>query len=340
MTDKTALASKPVGRIPPQRQHTPPFEALRVFDAVGRLGGIRKAATWLDRDHAVISRHLRTLETWLGTKLIERSAHGSILTPAGRDYHAKIALALDEISHATLDLLNQGNHTSLTIHCAPGFALLWLSGRLEAFEEKNPEIDILLKPTVRAPDFAAHEADAYIAFNADYEEQPVMPGAIHSQTLAHVPIISVASPEYLEKSPDILSAEDLKAHSLLHEDSYEAWQNWLLEYGVRDVEDLSGPRLSQGHLTLEAARRGRGVALANLVTASGDFQTDRLQIIDVENGSLTRLSGRYDLYMRSDRWSDRLPRRFRQWLKREIKKDVAAAISELDSSSDSVPASG
>ncbi|MEM9055329.1 MAG: LysR substrate-binding domain-containing protein [Pseudomonadota bacterium] len=330
MPDTNDAVTGQPGTIPPQRQHTPPFEALRVFDAVGRLGGIRKAAAWLDRDHAVISRHLRTLETWLGTKLIERSAQGSVLTPAGREYHVKIALALDAISHATLDLLNQGNHTSLTIHCAPGFALLWLSGRLEAFEEKNPEIDILLQPAVKAPDFAAHEADAYIAFNADYEEQPSIPGAIHSQTLAHVPIISVASPDYLDKAPPIASADDLKGHSLLHEDSYEAWQNWLLEYGVRDVEDLSGPRLSQGHLTLEAARRGRGVALANLVTASRDFQKDQLRIIGTEAGALTRLSGRYDIYMRSDRWSDRIPRRFRQWLKREIKKDVTAANKYLE----------
>jgi len=39
----------------------PPFAALRAFEAVGREGGIRKAAASLGIDHAVISRHIRQL---------------------------------------------------------------------------------------------------------------------------------------------------------------------------------------------------------------------------------------------------------------------------------------
>ena len=45
------------GQQPPQRKALPPFEGLRAFDAIARLGGVRKAAKWLDRDHAVLSRH-------------------------------------------------------------------------------------------------------------------------------------------------------------------------------------------------------------------------------------------------------------------------------------------
>src|SRR6185369_1644971 len=42
----------------------PPLARLRAFEAVGRLSGIRKAAQELCVDHAVICRHLRSLEEW------------------------------------------------------------------------------------------------------------------------------------------------------------------------------------------------------------------------------------------------------------------------------------
>lgn len=91
------------------RRALPPFETLRAFDAIARLGGVRKAAQYLCRDHAVISRHLRAIEDWTGTKLIQRSAVGSVLTEDGVRYHRDIASALDIIARATADLIRRGD---------------------------------------------------------------------------------------------------------------------------------------------------------------------------------------------------------------------------------------
>jgi DNA-binding transcriptional LysR family regulator len=44
----------------------PPFAALRAFDAIGRRGGIRRAAEELGISHAIVSRHLAALETFWG----------------------------------------------------------------------------------------------------------------------------------------------------------------------------------------------------------------------------------------------------------------------------------
>jgi LysR family transcriptional regulator, glycine cleavage system transcriptional activator len=90
------------------RRALPPFETLRAFDAIARLGGVRKAAQHLCRDHAVVSRHLRAIEEWTGTKLIERTAAGSVLTEDGERYHRDIANALDIIARATVDLIQRG----------------------------------------------------------------------------------------------------------------------------------------------------------------------------------------------------------------------------------------
>lgn len=90
------------------RRALPPFETLRAFDAIARLGGVRKAAQYLHRDHGVVSRHLRTIEDWTGTKLIQRSPSGSVLTEEGVRYHRDIASALEIIARATIDLIKRG----------------------------------------------------------------------------------------------------------------------------------------------------------------------------------------------------------------------------------------
>src|SRR5687768_9183723 len=114
----------------PSRKALPPFEALRAFDAIARLGGVRKAAQYLCRDHAVVSRHLRAIEDWTGTKLIERTPGGAVLTADGVRYHREVAVAMDLIANATIDLIRRGDNRCLHIRCMPGFALHWLSGRL------------------------------------------------------------------------------------------------------------------------------------------------------------------------------------------------------------------
>ncbi len=93
------------------RRALPPFETLRAFDAIARLGGVRKAAQYLCRDHAVVSRHLRAIEDWTGTKLIERTPAGSVLTEDGVRYHRDIASALELIARATVDLIKRGSQS-------------------------------------------------------------------------------------------------------------------------------------------------------------------------------------------------------------------------------------
>lgn len=93
------------------RRALPPFETLRAFDAIARLGGVRKAAQYLCRDHAVVSRHLRAIEVWTGTRLIRRTPAGSVLTEDGVRYHRDIASALDLIARATVDLIKRGSQS-------------------------------------------------------------------------------------------------------------------------------------------------------------------------------------------------------------------------------------
>ncbi|TNE64773.1 MAG: LysR family transcriptional regulator [Alphaproteobacteria bacterium] len=308
----------------PPRKALPPFEALRAFDAVARLGGIRKAAQGLERDHAVISRHIRTVETWTGTTLVERTPTGIALTDKGRQYHALIAEAIDTIAGATLDLMKRSDNQPLQIWCMPGLAFHWLTGRLGAFEAAYPGVDIEVRPTDTSPDLTANEADVDIRFVQQYGTPFHLPQGIRSLELAHLPIIGVASPAYLEKHPAIERPQDLAEHQLLHEEGFQPWQDWLAAHGV-DVEDLDlgGPLLWQGHLTLDAARHGRGIALSNHLVAAGDLAAGRLIEVGAGNPLFEGFTPATYMFMaRADRWEQPSVRRFRSWLHTAIAKEV------------------
>lgn len=299
---------------PPSRNSIPPFEALRAFDAVARLGGIRRAAENLGRDHAVISRHLRTIETWTGTKLIDRTPTGVVLTDDGRRYHKEIAAAMESVANATIDLMRRGDHRRLLIWCAPGFALHWMSSRMAAFEAQNPGLVIELKPTESRPDFAAHEADISLRFAASYgAPQPLTPG-LRSVVVARVPIMPVTSAAYLARTPEIAHPRDLIRHRLLHEFELDNWANWLACYEVFDELNGGGPRLWGGHLTLDAAIHGRGIALLNKLVVEADIAAGR--VIDVGNGKESFGSypeGFYTFTTRADRWDAPHIANYRRW---------------------------
>jgi DNA-binding transcriptional LysR family regulator len=311
---------------PPSRKTIPPFEALRAFDAVARLGGVRQAARSLGRDHAVISRHLKTLVQWTGAKLIERTPSGVALTEDGRRYHREIASAMDSIAASTIDLMRRGYHNHLHISCAPGFALHWMSRRVGMFEKLNPDVEIELRPTDRSPENGLYETDIEIRFVPSYRTLAKPAPGMQFQEVATVPIIAVASAEYLASAPANEKPADLVGQRLLHEYDFDTWAHWLAAHGVYDELDLTGPRLWQGHLTLDAAIHGRGVALINYLIADSFLQSGELIEVGKGNPAFQPYAeGKYLIYSRADRWDTPLIRRYRRWLIDTLGKRANAA---------------
>jgi DNA-binding transcriptional LysR family regulator len=309
----------------PPRNTIPPFAALRAFDAVARLGGIRKAALELGLDHAVISRHLRALEGWTGTVLLQRGRSGSVLSPEGERYHRQISTAIDLIANATLDLMKANEDHQLKIWCMPGMASKWLLSRLINFEAENAGMTIEVRPTDHQPDFNRHEADIDIRYAPTYGVSIDLPPNVRTLELARPAVIPVASKAYLEKSSPIETAEDLLSHQLLHEENFENWSAWLTAHGVDAVADVTGTKLWHAHLTVEAACQGRGIALANHFLAIDDIGAGRLVEIGGSERPFGKLSlGSYLFIARTDRWSSPPIARFRHWLVAAIGQEMGS----------------
>src|SRR5512147_2390938 len=99
----------------------PPLSNLQAFEAVARRRSFALAATELHLTASAISHQVARLESHLGVRLFERSAHAVRLSAAGESYLSRVAGALGAIAAATDDLC-QGVSNSLYVHCTPSLA--------------------------------------------------------------------------------------------------------------------------------------------------------------------------------------------------------------------------
>lgn len=299
----------------------PPLAALRAFEAVGRLGGIRRAAKELAIDHAVVSRHIRSLEAWVGVPLLVRQGTTNQLTEQGDLYHQEIAAALAAIAAATGRLVENKEDLHLSIWCVPGFAFLWLSDRLGDFMRAHPEIDVDFRPSDNSPDFRAREVDCDIRYVHKWEEDAISRVA-HSHQFAEPPVFPVCSPDLLDRLSAPADAEAFLRWPLLHEESDAEWSGWLRAQGVEIHERLPGTRLWHAHLTLNAARQGQGVALANPMLLGNDIAQGTLVPVMPAVGGFSPVHfGRYTLLARDDRWNAPAIIAFRRWLNGMVAAD-------------------
>lgn len=296
---------------------TPPFAMLRAFEAFGRTGGIRRAAQALGIDHAAVSRHLRALELFVGTALVDRENGTRQLTSDGVEYHRRISAAFQEIVGAT-QMLRKRHDRRLLIWCSPGLAYHWMAPRISAFGIAHPGIEVELRPIDYGPNFASNEADGDIRYvRLSAAELP--PAGTQRVELARPAVFPVASPTYAASVEGRLkSAADLLNLRLLHEESDVEWRIWLEEQGLElDPVSLPGPRLWHAHVMLNAARNGEGVALANPMLVEGHLGSGQLVKLKPEGAPFRPVPlGGYIFTAREDRWRDQALQRFRVWIHR------------------------
>ena len=286
------------------RRVLPPLHMVRAFDAVAEAGSVRKAGDIIHVSHTVVSRHVRNLEAWMGTKLITAGPRGVVLTEEGVLFRSAVAQAFGLISDATQALMPLARKGTLRIWCMPGLATRWLSPRLQEIEGVVPEVEIVLRAIDRTPDIANAETDVIIGFGNPDELPPGAVGIIRPR------MFPVASPKWLSANARPETVDELATSPLIHEESRKQWQDWFEACGVAPDRPLRGPRLWDASLGFDAALAGQGIALATRLTTSVEISDGRLEELLATNIRL----GTYYLIVRPDRAADPIIRRFREWL--------------------------
>ncbi len=306
---------------PLPKNSLPSMAQLRAFEAVARLHGIRRAADSLRLDHGVVSRHVRSLEAWSGVQLIRSASGVTALTDEGLRYYRRISAALAEINESTRELITRGQERRLRISCVPGLASQWLTSRLIAFQKLNPDLELELHPGDQCPDLARYEADVDIRYSpGEKSASSQVSGGVRRIEIARPAVVAVASPTLAASLQGLKRPVDFLNVPFLHEESEQQWQDWLLQQGVKPAGRLRGIHLWHAHLTVEAARRGHGVALANALLVGDDLASGRLVRLPEGDKSAKRVTlGAYTFAARADGWQSSGIARFRRWIIRMMR---------------------
>ncbi|MGP1397150.1 MAG: transcriptional regulator GcvA [Inquilinaceae bacterium] len=292
----------------------PSLNALRAFEAAGRLLSFTAAARELNVTQAAISHQIKGLEAQLGIRLFRRINRGLLLTDAGQAYLPEVRGAFERLTAATEKLKINESGGVLTVSVLSSFASKWLVPRLRRFRERSPDIDVRLSADDSLVDFDRQDVDIAIRYG-----RGVYPG-LRADKLLTEEVFPVCSPSLLDGPHPLRDPADLRHHTLLHDDMRTHWAMWLRAAGV-DLEGADphrGPAFTSSSMVLQAAVDGQGVALGRSALASDDLAHGRL--IRPFAVSLPIDVAYYVVY--PERATDRPKiKAFREWLMDEAERD-------------------
>lgn len=248
----------------------PSLNGLKAFEAAARHLSFTRAAGELNVTQAAVSHQVKALEESLGMALFRRLNRALLLTDEGQALLPPVSEALDRMALAVDGLARREETGVLTVSTLDSFAAGWLVRRLRRFRARYPDIDLRITTSNHLVDFSRDDVDMAVRYGrGDWT-------GLDKVRLMTEEIFPVCGPALLADGPPLEKPQDLRRHTLLHEEMREDWRMWLLAAGVGGVDLTRGPWYTQSNLVMQAAMAGEGVALGRSVLIADELADGRL----------------------------------------------------------------
>ena len=260
--NKVVKNAKPTPRLPS-------LNAIRAFEAVGRLLSFRRAANELHVTTSAVSHQIKALENYFGMPLVRMVNRQIALTAAGEKYFRQISQGLTQLSLASSSLLRAKGARILRVTMAPTLATWWLIPKLESFLGAFPDISLEVSATTVKRDFALGQFDVAIRYSRRIQN------GLHATAIGKNEVFPVCSPLLMEGSFPLRTAADLRHHTLIStrdelfvEEPIANWNGWLTAAHHPAIPGARQIYLSPRGLMLQAVAQGLGVGLARTLLAA------------------------------------------------------------------------
>ena len=319
----------------------PPLNALRAFEAAARHASFKVAAQELHVTPGAVSHQVKLLEDYLGVPLFRRLTRALELTTEAHAMLPKVREGLDALHAAVERVRSREDMLSLTVVTPPNFAARWLVPRLARFTAAHPNIELHLasrqamvdgrengQPLVPEADTRADSPVAMVRFGSGH-----YPGSRVDEVFSAV-YVPVCSPRLLKGTHPLRKPEDLRHHTLLHDDTVieegarPSWNDWLQSVGVTDIDATRGPHFSDAALAMDAAIEGLGVTLAIRSLVTPEIEAGRL-VVPFDIAAQTGYA--YFLVTPEAATESRAIAAFREWLLYEAKEEQVTATRSAGS---------
>jgi len=237
------------------------LDGLLAFWKVAEHRGFSAAAAALEVSPSALSQAIRSLETRLGVRLLNRTTRSVSLTEAGEAYLSRIGPALGEVLGAGEQLhALQGRPSGvLRINAARISIAMVLRPLLAGFLETHPDVQIELSNDEGYVDIVERGFDAGVRLGESVQKDMVA-----VPLGGPVAVAVVGSPAYFKRHPAPRHPSDLVRHDCVRFrfSSSGAIHKWELRVDDRIVEYEIGGSLtiSDSLFSVEAALDGIGLA--------------------------------------------------------------------------------
>lgn len=249
------------------------MKAMEAFVASVKQRGLGAAAETLGISRTLVSRHIQTLESDLGVRLMNRTTRSLSLTDAGQRYFHfcdDILTRIDEMDRAiSAESAEARGEISVL---APKWMQTAATRLLVAFGRAYPEI----RPKLILGGMA-HTAYGFLEQGCEIalHTRRIPDSRILARRIVDIPYCLCASPGYLESAVPPRHPADLAAHATLVQYNYHTWQ---FARDGREERVQPAPVLSINTFTAlrDAALEGAGLALLPEPLVSADLAAGRL----------------------------------------------------------------
>lgn len=232
-----------------------PLNALRVFEAVARLGSFTKAGEELGMTQTAVSYQVKLLEENVGEPLFLRLPRQISLTETGERLAPQVTEAFEMLQLAMAEARGE-TEVTLQITCLATFASQWLARKLGNFQLANPNVAVRLSTSDALVDFGREAVD--VGIRSGTGEWP----GLRADKLMDVYFTPMLSPALADSVGGIHEPADLlKLRIFDLTDPW--WHQWLEAAGVPipSLEKRSPSYYGAQAFEAAAAVAGQGVAI-------------------------------------------------------------------------------
>ncbi len=251
--------------------------SMTVFARVAATRSFSAAARQLGISQATASKHVQTLEGWIGTRLLHRTTRRVGLTEAGETFFAQCTRILEDMEAARHTGVSEAKlRGTLRVSAPVAFGSNRLAVLAVEFMRENPELSLTITLCNRPVDVIEEGYDLAIRIGRSRPVAADEPGLI-VQRLGTVRFVVCASPDYLAAFGEPDSPDDLANHScLIHARHLGDIWRFIGPEGETEVAVSGQLKSDNGQFRREAACRGGGILMAPDYLVDGDLATGRL----------------------------------------------------------------
>lgn len=264
--------------------------SIEVFVRAVECGSFVSVAEEKNLSAQMVGKHVRGLETLLGTKLLNKSTRHQNLTPAGEQYYRRCKNILAELHAAEEDIHRTLNEPcgKLTVASGVNFGISRLAPIMARFHNDYPKMNIDVCLSNHSIDLLK---DGYDIIFLDHNQ---VSDSLIAKKIRSYSMVVCASPRYLERFGIPQHPKELVDHQCLQSSSSKHTQQWQFIDGDTFYSPAISSRLmiNSGQAMLNAALEDAGITLQPI-----------FQVADaLKNGQLVQILAQYplqkiDLYM-------------------------------------------